>query len=95
LGLVDLNDESILCLYDNIRRQVDAERALPYRFMTGPEVRQHAAALVEELIKRRLEHTPIEWQPGVAEKITAMGSAHEIKSPPSECVGDWPVDKEG
>ena len=88
----DLNDESILCFYDNIRRQVDAERGLPFKFMTGPEVRQRAAALLEELIKRRLEHTPIEWQPEVAEKITAMGMAHVNKSPP-ECIGDWPADK--
>jgi hypothetical protein len=64
VGFADLNDESILCLYDNIRRQVDAERALPYKFMTGPAVRQRAMALLEELIKRRLEHTSIEWQPG-------------------------------
>lgn len=88
----DLNDESILCFYDNIRRQVDAERGLPFKFMTGPEVRQRAAALLEELIKRQLEHTPIEWQPEVAEKITAMGMAHVNKSPP-ECIGDWPADK--
>jgi hypothetical protein len=51
-------------------------------------------ALLEELIKRRLEHTPIEWQPGVAEKITAMGMVDVNESSP-ECVVDWPVDKEG
>jgi hypothetical protein len=94
VGLADLNDKSILCFYDNIRRQVDAERGLPFKFMNGPEVRQRAAALLEELIKRRLEHTPIEWQPGVAEKITAMGMVDVNESSP-ECVVDWPVDKEG
>ena len=45
MGLADLNDEGILCFYDNIRRQVDAERGLPFKFMTGPEVRQRAAGL--------------------------------------------------
>jgi hypothetical protein len=81
VGFADLNDESILCLYDNIRRQVDAERALPYRFMTGPAVRQRATALLEELIKRRLEHTSIEWQPGRAE--TRLMAQNDERPPTS------------
>jgi hypothetical protein len=61
VGFVHLKDESVLLLYDNIRSQVDAERWLARKFMTGKSVKQHAADLREELVRRRLEHTPIEW----------------------------------
>jgi hypothetical protein len=61
VGIIDLNDESILRLYDNIRDQVDADRGLKHKFAAGPAVKQHATALREEMIKRRLQHAPIEW----------------------------------
>lgn len=57
----NLKDESVLLFYDNIRKQVDAERRLTRKFMTGISVKQHAADLREELIRRRLQHTPIQW----------------------------------
>ena len=56
-----LKDESILLLYDNIRLQVQAERGLQYKFMSNETVKQRAAALREEITRRRLQHTPIEW----------------------------------
>lgn len=61
MGFLNLKDESVLRLYDNIRSQVDAERGLTHKFMTGKSVKQHAAELREELVRRRLQHTPIEW----------------------------------
>jgi len=61
VGFFNLKDESVLRLYDNIRSQVDAERGLTHKFMTGKPVKQHAAELREELVRRRLQHTPIEW----------------------------------
>jgi len=61
VAFVHLKDDSILLLYDNIRSQVDAERGLTHKFMTGKSVKQHASDLREELIRRRLQHTPIEW----------------------------------
>jgi hypothetical protein len=61
VGIRDLNDESILRLYDNIRSQVDADRGSKHKFTTGDSVKQHATALREEMIDRRLQHEPIEW----------------------------------
>jgi hypothetical protein len=58
VGFVHLKDESILCLYENIRSQVDAERGLTRKFMTGKSVKQHAADLREEQVRRRLQHNP-------------------------------------
>jgi hypothetical protein len=54
-------DESILLLYNNIRIQVEADRGLRYKFMASETVRQRATALREEITRRRLQHTPIEW----------------------------------
>jgi hypothetical protein len=57
----NLRDESLLCFYDNIRIQVEADRGSKHKFLTGPSVKQHASALREEMIKRRLQHTAIDW----------------------------------
>jgi hypothetical protein len=61
MGIANLNDESILRFYDNIRSQVEADRGLRYKLMTGDAVKQRASALREEMTRRRLQHTPIEW----------------------------------
>jgi hypothetical protein len=61
MGFSQLKDESILLLYDNIRLQVQAERGLHYKFMSSETVKQRATALREEITRRRLQHTPIEW----------------------------------
>jgi hypothetical protein len=61
VGFSQFNDESILRLYDNIRIQVEAERGLRYKFMSSETVKQRASALREEITRRRLQHTPIEW----------------------------------
>lgn len=56
-----LNDESVLRFYDNIRIQVEADRGLRYKLMASETVKQRATALREEITRRRLQHTPIEW----------------------------------
>jgi hypothetical protein len=61
VGFADLNDESILRFYENIRCQVEAERGLRHKLMTSDTVKQRASALREEITRRRLQHTPIEW----------------------------------
>ncbi|MEI9925981.1 MAG: hypothetical protein WDN50_23555 [Bradyrhizobium sp.] len=61
MSFANLNDESILRFYDNIRSQVEAERGLRYKLMTSDTVKQRATALREEITRRRLRHTPIEW----------------------------------
>jgi hypothetical protein len=61
VGIANLNDESILRLYDNVRNQVDADRGSKYKFTMASSVKQYATLLREELTRRRLQHTPIEW----------------------------------
>jgi hypothetical protein len=59
--LAHLKDESILHYYENIRTQVEMERGLPHKSVSGNSVRKYAAELREELTRRRLHHTPIDW----------------------------------
>ena len=54
-------DERVKIFYENIRQQVAAERELKHRFLSGRTVRQYADQLRDELVKRRLQYTPIEW----------------------------------
>jgi hypothetical protein len=61
MGIVDLDDQSILHFYNHIRGQVEAERSLPHKLMTSEAVKQRASALREEITRRRLECAPIEW----------------------------------
>jgi hypothetical protein len=61
VGIASLNDESILRLYNNIRRQVEADEGFRHKFMTGETVKQRASALRDEITRRRLQHTPIRW----------------------------------
>jgi hypothetical protein len=58
--------QRLACYYDNIRQQVEAERACKYKFMTT--VHQFADQLRSEMIKRRLKHSPIEWPEEIARK---------------------------
>ena len=57
-----LTDESIRRLYNSIREQVaqDSRSGSPHRFM-GETARQQAERLREEMDRRRLKFTPIEW----------------------------------
>jgi hypothetical protein len=54
-------DERLAQFYENIRQQVEADRAHKHQFTTGPTVRQYADKLRSEMVKRRLKHLPIEW----------------------------------
>ena len=56
-------DESFLVFYENVRRQVDADikSGGHYRFI-GESVKQYADRLSEEMDRRRLRFTPIDWQ---------------------------------
>lgn len=60
--LQGLTDDSIRRLYNSIRDQVakDAQSGGPHRFM-GDTARKQAERLREEMGRRRLEFTPIEW----------------------------------
>jgi hypothetical protein len=56
-------DESLLSFYEGVRQQVDADvkSGGRYRFM-GESVKQYADRLSEEMDRRRLRFTPIDWQ---------------------------------
>jgi hypothetical protein len=56
-------DESLLVFYENVRRQVDADikSGGSYRFI-GESVKQYADRLSEEMDRRRMRFTPIDWQ---------------------------------
>jgi hypothetical protein len=55
-------DERLLLFYENVRRQVELDNRSGgrYRF-AGNGVRQYADKLREEMDRRRLRFTPIEW----------------------------------
>jgi len=55
-------DERLLSFYDSVRRQVeiDIRSGGRYRF-AGDGVKQYADKLREEMERRRLRFTPIEW----------------------------------
>ena len=56
-------DESLVAYYENVRQQVDADikSGGSYRFI-GESVKQYADRLGEEMDRRRLRFTPIDWQ---------------------------------
>ena len=60
MNLSNLKDETLLSFYENVRRQVEAEKFAKYRF-TGKSVKEYAEQLREEMDRRRLKFTPIEW----------------------------------
>ena len=62
MDLPNSKDERLLSFYDSVRREVelDIRSGGRYRF-TGDGVKQYADKLREELERRRLRFTPIEW----------------------------------
>ena len=59
-------NERLAHFYENIRQQVEADRADKHQFMANPTVRPDADRLQSEMIKRRLNHSPIEGRPILA-----------------------------
>jgi hypothetical protein len=76
-------DERLARYYENIRQQVEAERACKYKFMTNPTIHQYAHQLRSEMIKRRLKHSPIEWPEEMARKYGEVADKeHQQESNP-------------
>jgi hypothetical protein len=62
MAIRDLSDESVLKLYDNIRQQVSADMRVGGKHrLVGETAKQQAQRLREELDRRRLRFTPIDW----------------------------------
>jgi hypothetical protein len=55
------NDRSLLSFYESVRRQVEADKCLGGRRFAGEAARQYAERLREEIERRRLGFTPIDW----------------------------------
>jgi hypothetical protein len=55
-------DESLLHFYESVRRQVEADRLSGGRFrFAGDSAKQYADKLRDEMERRRLRFTPIDW----------------------------------
>ena len=61
MSVEHMPDQRLAHFYENIRQQVEADRANKYPFMANPTVRQYADKLRSEMVRRRLQHSPIEW----------------------------------
>ena len=61
MAIENLRDENLLRFYDNIREQVEADKRSKHKFAASRSVKEYAEALRGEKTKRRLQHTPIEW----------------------------------
>jgi hypothetical protein len=60
MSVEHMPDQRLAHFYENIRQQVEASK---HQLMANPTVRQYADKLRSEMIKRRLQHSPIEWPP--------------------------------
>jgi hypothetical protein len=56
-----LSDESLAHYYENIRQRAQADRAHKRHFTASATVRQSAEQLRHEMIKRKIQHSPINW----------------------------------
>jgi len=54
-------DQRLIHYYENIRQQAEADRAVKYPFTAAPTIREYADRLRNEMIRRRLQHKPIDW----------------------------------
>ena len=61
MSVENLSDESVAQYYENIRQQVDFDQVYGHHFTANPTVRQRAEQLRHEMIRRKLQHSPINW----------------------------------
>lgn len=66
MSLAALSSESLLRFYENVRKQVEADRDTMRRghihfFANGDGVKKYAAGLRAELERRRVSFSPITW----------------------------------
>lgn len=56
-------DERLLAFYEGVRRQVELDMRSGGRYgFAGDGMKQYADRLREEMERRRLQFTPIDWQ---------------------------------
>jgi hypothetical protein len=66
MGLSNLTNESLLRFYESVRDAVNADRhaldaGSPHYFASGDSIRNYAASLQDELRRRAVTFSPIEW----------------------------------
>jgi hypothetical protein len=62
MNFSNLKEERLLTFYEGVRRQVELDNQAGGRYrLAGDGVRQYADKLREEMERRRLRFTPIEW----------------------------------
>ena len=60
MNFSQMKDERLLAFYEDVRQQVILDGNSRYRF-AGDGVKAYAEKLREEMDKRRLRFTPIDW----------------------------------
>lgn len=61
MSLLYLSDEAILRYYEDVRKEVEADKGNNLRFIAGPAMRTYAETLREEIVRRGLHCEPIDW----------------------------------
>jgi hypothetical protein len=62
MNLSSTKDENLILYYENVRRQVQADMQAGGRYLlAGDGVKQYADKLRDEMDRRRLRFTPIDW----------------------------------
>jgi hypothetical protein len=62
MNLSNTKDESLIVYYENVRRQVQADMKAGGRYrLVGETTKQYADKIREEMDRRRLRFTPIDW----------------------------------
>jgi hypothetical protein len=61
MSIERISDESLERYYESIRRLAEEDRRHKQHFTSSSSVRERADKLRQEMIKRRLQHSPINW----------------------------------
>jgi hypothetical protein len=62
MSFANTKNESLIVFYENIRQQVNADMQSGGRHrFAGESVKQYADRLKEEMDRRRMQFTPINW----------------------------------
>jgi hypothetical protein len=61
MSIERISDESLSRYYESIRKLAEADRRHQQQFTASLSVRERAETLRQEMIRRRLPHSPIDW----------------------------------
>jgi site-specific DNA-adenine methylase len=56
------NDETLIAFYESVRRQVEADKQAGGRHrLVGASTKKYADTVREEMNRRQMKYTPIDW----------------------------------